>query len=161
RCGSSNRRQAGRSCGPSAREPVERSCPPTSIEADIPCWGGRWEKPRDRPGSIMQGIRPREPRSGNRSGPMSSAKVISPSNPIASEALGTRRGLLVIAIVTLLVAGLGWVAWRRWQFPPVRDWRESVQRGREYLRQGRPALAFQTVSDARDDEVGSGEAVTV
>jgi tetratricopeptide (TPR) repeat protein len=69
--------------------------------------------------------------------------------------------LLVIAIGTLLIAGLGWVAWHRRRFPPVRDWRQSVQQGRAYLQHGRPDLAFQTVSDARDEEVGSGEAVTV
>ena len=43
----------------------------------------------------------------------------------------------------------------------VRDLREAVQRGRSYLRQGRPDLAFQAVCDARDDEPGADEAVTL
>jgi tetratricopeptide (TPR) repeat protein len=43
----------------------------------------------------------------------------------------------------------------------IRDLRLSIEQGRSQLRQGRPELAFQAVCDARDDEPGAGEAVSL
>jgi tetratricopeptide (TPR) repeat protein len=92
---------------------------------------------------------------------MNSANDPSTTRLIFPEGLCLRRCLLGIGIAALLIAGLGRVAWQRWRSARVRDWRQAVEQGRDYLRQGRPDLAFQTVSDARDDEIGSGEAVSV
>src|SRR5262249_3206467 len=61
----------------------------------------------------------------------------------------------------LIGAGFCWTGWTWQAAASRRDLRENIERGRAYLRQGRPDLAFQAVSDARDEESGSGEAVAL
>jgi hypothetical protein len=66
-------------------------------------------------------------------------------------------GLIAVGMAALLLAGPGWSAWSRTSRPAVRDPREAIERGRMQLRQGNPELAFQAVSDARDNDPGAGE----
>ena len=79
---------------------------------------------------------------------MSLAGVLSPIWQIVPEALRKPRGLLAIAVVVLLVAGPARIVWEQRRYAEFRDWRPAVEQGRAYLRQGRPDLAFQTVSSA-------------
>src|SRR5579883_205765 len=67
--------------------------------------------------------------------------------PIAASA-----GLLVIAL-------LGGSLW--WAARPSRadEVRAAVAKGRDYLRRGRPDLAFQAVNQIRDDSPEAGEAM--
>lgn len=71
--------------------------------------------------------------------------------------LALRATVLVISAITFV-----WFGFRR---PPARThapghW-EAVERGRMYLRQGRPDRAFEAVSTIRDEAPGAGEAMTV
>ena len=91
---------------------------------------------------------------------MSSARRILPTCQIVRQFANTRRVLLAGGPVFLAV-GLGWVDWQRRYHLPVRVWRASVEQAQVFLRMGRPDLAFQAVSDARDHEPDAGEAVAV
>lgn len=73
----------------------------------------------------------------------------------------TARGLAVLVFASLLIAGLGWTIWAGRSAQRARDVPDIVAHARQYLRQGRPDLAFQQVHDVRDDEAGAGEAVAV
>jgi tetratricopeptide (TPR) repeat protein len=73
---------------------------------------------------------------------------------------GTRKwtavGVVLCASAAASAVGFWWSV-----SPSVRDVRTLAARGRSYLRLGRPELAFQAVSDVRDDELGAAEAVAV
>ena len=93
--------------------------------------------------------------------PMSAAKATVQSKQSQQVDVGSHRRMAAIGMTALLVALLGWTGWVWWSAPRVRDLREVVQRGRSYLLQGRPDLAFQAICDARDDEPGAAEAVAL
>ena len=80
------------------------------------------------------------------------------SRPGAARAV---RGFLAFATVGLPVLALGWLWWQGPRQSSVRGHWAAVARGREALRRGRPDLAFQAVSEVRDEAPGSGEAMTV
>ncbi|MGC8644598.1 MAG: tetratricopeptide repeat protein [Isosphaeraceae bacterium] len=92
---------------------------------------------------------------------MSSTITISGNRPSQPSGAGGPRRLAVVSIAALLVGLLAWASWLLWSRRDIRDLRENVRRGRLYLRQGRPDLAFQAVCDARDDELGADQAVTL
>lgn len=93
--------------------------------------------------------------------PMIAAKATAQSKHSPRAEVQTPRRLVSIGLTVLLVALAGWMGWIWWSDPRVRDLRQAVQQGRSYLRQGRPDLAFQVVCDARDDEPGADQAVTL
>jgi tetratricopeptide (TPR) repeat protein len=72
-----------------------------------------------------------------------------------------RRGLLAVGAAGLAVCVLGWWWWRTSHPSPPGDHWQAVARGRAYLDQGRSDLAFQAVSDIRDEAPGSGEAMAI
>jgi tetratricopeptide (TPR) repeat protein len=89
---------------------------------------------------------------------------------VVNPASGTRqshsdaskpRVLLALGLAVLLAASLVWVIRAGRSSAAARDLRKAIAQGRAHLRQGRPDLAFQAVSDARDDEPGAGEAVAL
>lgn len=68
-----------------------------------------------------------------------------------------RLGLLALVLLHLaLLAGLAWYLNRQ----PSGHW-SHVERGRRYLAQGRPDLAFREVQHIRDEAPGAAEAMTV
>jgi tetratricopeptide (TPR) repeat protein len=71
------------------------------------------------------------------------------------------RGLVAPVAALLAIGVLGGV----WFWPsrpsPIDEARAAASRGRDYLRLGRPDLAFQAVSRVRDESPEAGEAMTV
>ncbi len=92
---------------------------------------------------------------------MSSGRATTQSDQTPRAYVPTPRRSVTIGIMALLAALLGGTGWIWWSAPRVRNWRQAAQLGRSYLRQGRPDLAFQAVSEARDDEQAADEAVTL
>jgi tetratricopeptide (TPR) repeat protein len=90
---------------------------------------------------------------------MSSTRARSVSQQSPQGDAPTQRRPVIIGMTAILIAILGWTGWIWYSAHRVRDLRQAVQRGRSYLRQGRPELAFQAVSDVRDDEPGADQAV--
>jgi cytochrome c-type biogenesis protein CcmH/NrfG len=68
---------------------------------------------------------------------------------------------IVIAGLGLSVASLAYMAWRGSHRPTAPDHWDAVRNGRRYLQAGRPDLAIQAVSGARDEAAGAGEAMTI
>lgn len=93
--------------------------------------------------------------------PMGSSAASYPDGQTPRAAPRRPNRFVIAGISAALLACAGWAVWLCWVKPPSRDLREIARQGRAYLRQGRPDLAFQAVSDARDDEPGADEAVTV
>src|SRR5262249_23683107 len=71
----------------------------------------------------------------------------------------TLLGFLTLGAASLAVLVLGWSSWRSSRRSS--DHWVAVARGRDYLRQGRPDLAFQSVFDVRDEAAGCGEAMAI
>jgi tetratricopeptide (TPR) repeat protein len=75
---------------------------------------------------------------------------------------GRRLPGLLVATTTLLLAGLLVGLWWRGSHPSAPNLaRTATARGRNYLRSGRPDLAFQAVSEVRDESPEAGEAMAV
>src|SRR5262249_32286676 len=68
---------------------------------------------------------------------------------------------IVLGAAALAAVCVGWRWWWSPRPPPVRAGGAAAERGRAYLRYGRPDLAFRAVEDIRDEEPGAAEAVAV
>jgi tetratricopeptide (TPR) repeat protein len=83
------------------------------------------------------------------------------SNPTSRGAGRVLWGVLAATTAGLALFMAGWLWWHRTHQSSFREHWAAVARGRDYLRQGRPDLALQSVSAVRDEARGSGEAMTV
>jgi tetratricopeptide (TPR) repeat protein len=92
---------------------------------------------------------------------MGPSEIPNRSSPEMSRPPRPARWSIAVVAATGLACLLGGFWWLSDRSTPARRARAAAAQGRDYLRAGRPDLAFQSVNEIRDDSPEAGEAMAV